>query len=904
MALSITCSGCDAVYPVGENLIGKTIRCKKCGEMMPVTAPSKSKPAIEIEVDEDDSPRRPAKARAEESDDDTPRRPSRRRDDDEEEEDETPKARSRRRSEDEDEEDDDRPRRGRGRSRDEDAPKSKKPLLIGGLLALVLIGGGLGAAALSGVFDGNTDDNAPLAANANVKDPATTPNPVPNPTPNPTPTPKPNPSNTNTAKPPTPPAPMPNVTPMPPTPAPAPMTTATSVDRNPPSTTPMPMKNEPPVAIGRGTAGTSRNPSGLSDAEYFNGNIPDHKMRQATRASVFIKCETDFGSGEGSGWFGVEEGLVFTNAHVLSMKSPNSKEPKKLTFYLNAGTPDQREIPHAKLKILAVDRDIDLAVIQVIGTPDLPSPLKVKPSSELKLGQNVFTIGYPLGYLLSAVAGGSGKEPEVSARKTSYFGLASNEYGQPRSVKLESGANPGNSGGAVIDANAEVVGVVVAGTNGGSRSGNFITLCVPTEYVNGLVAGRVSTIEYGTPYRDKGKIRVPVTAQVLNPLKKTIEVKARTWIGDINAKYRAPGGFRPTGEPNDADESTVELTYNPATNTAKGELVYNEAPTGRTYWVQPYYSNVFTSYSLPGIKVPMSGPPVERIPANLVSNPKQGSRRAVTLSNSSDLTESHEGEGESKDEKTKLTTTLKLNETVEKPDNTDQIQSAKLRLRFESINLGIEALGGAIKQDIISKKNQEQLNSLIKVAEAYGLLNRFGEMYKYTIGVRGAADPLFTFLVNTMAGDALEALQATSLPMPNRQVNPGETWTSTKDMRFYIISGPTTLTPDAGGKVSVRQPKPREFKYRDMVTYTYLGVRERNGRKEAVVQVEGKSIQAPGSKQTVSGSVKGLAWVEIDTGVVVEATISKEFEFDTSSEGVKKHISGENEYKITRGAAQ
>ena len=81
-------------------------------------------------------------------------------------------------------------------------------------------------------------------------------------------------------------------------------------------------------------------------------------------------------------------------------------------------------------------------------------------------------------------------------------------------------------------------------------------------------------------------------------------------------------------------------------------------------------------------------------------------------------------------------------------------------------------------------------------------------------------------------------------------------------------------------------------------------VRERNGRKEAVVQVEGKSIQAPGSKQTVSGSVKGLAWVEIDTGVVVEATISKEFEFDTSSEGVKKHISGENEYKITRGAAQ
>ncbi len=901
MALSITCSGCDAVYPVGEALIGKTIRCKKCGEMMPVTAPSKSKPAIALD-DEEAAPRRPARARAEESDDDAPRRPMRRRDEEEEDEEvEAPKARSRRRSEDDDE-DNDRPRRGR--NRDEDAPKSKKPLLIAGLLALVLIGGGAGAAAMFGAFDGDGDDDKKsVAANVNGDGSpvSTTPLPAPNPTPSNAKT---TPANTNTAKS-TPPTPAPNPAPMPmTTPATTPMPTPTSAERNPPAPAPMPMTNDPGPSFSRGTGGTSRNPSGLTDAEYFNGNIPDLKMKQATRASVFIKCETDLGAGTGSGWFGVEDGIVFTNAHVLMMKSPNSPEPKKLTFFLNAGTPDQREIPHSKLKILAVDREIDLAVIQVIGTPDLPSPLKVKPSSELKLGQNVFTIGYPLGYTLSAVAGRSAKEPEVSARKTSYFGLASNEYGQPRRVKLESGANPGNSGGAVIDANAEVVGVVVEGTNGGSRSGNFITLCVPTEYVNGLVAGRVSTIDYGTPYRDKGKIRVPVTAQVLNPLKKTIEVKARAWIGDVNAKYRPPGGFRPTGEANDADESVVDLKFDPATNTAKGELVYNEAPTGRTYWVQPYYSNVFTSYSLPGIKVPMSGPPVERVPANLTSNPKQGSRRAVTLSNSSDLTESHEGEGESKDEKTKLTTTLKLNETVEKPDNTDQIQSAKLRLKFESINLGVEALGGAIREDIISKKNQEQLNALIKVAEAYGLLNRFGEMYKYTIGVRGVADPLFSFLVNTMAGDALEALQATSLPMPNRQVNPGETWTSTKDMRLYIISGPTTLTPDAGGKVAVKQPKPREFKYRDMVTYTYLGVRERNGRKEAVVQVEGKSIQAPGSKQTVTGSVKGLAWVEIDTGVVVEATITKEFEFDTSGEGVKKRVTGENEFKITRGAAQ
>ena len=39
MAISITCPGCQSVYPVPETLAGKTIRCKKCGEMVAVSAP-------------------------------------------------------------------------------------------------------------------------------------------------------------------------------------------------------------------------------------------------------------------------------------------------------------------------------------------------------------------------------------------------------------------------------------------------------------------------------------------------------------------------------------------------------------------------------------------------------------------------------------------------------------------------------------------------------------------------------------------------------------------------------------------------------------------------------------------------------------------------------------------------
>ena len=129
MALSITCSGCDAVYPVGESLIGKTIRCKKCGEMMPVTAPSKSKPVIQIE-DEDEAPRKPSRRREEAEVAESPRKSARRREEAEEDE-EAPKSRSKRRAAPVEDDDDVRPRRG---NREPAGQKSKMPLILGGLL--------------------------------------------------------------------------------------------------------------------------------------------------------------------------------------------------------------------------------------------------------------------------------------------------------------------------------------------------------------------------------------------------------------------------------------------------------------------------------------------------------------------------------------------------------------------------------------------------------------------------------------------------------------------------------------------------------------------------------------------------------------------------------------------------
>lgn len=884
MALSVACPGCQAVYPVSESLIGKTIRCKKCGETMPVSAPTKAAAPAAAEIIEDDAPPpRSKSSRHRDEDDDEIDRPAakspRRRDPEDDEEVPTPKSKRRAVADEDDEDEDDRPSR-RGTK---DAPKSKAPLLIGGLVAIVLLGGGIAAAVMMSGDGDKPDTNNPQPVAVVNPEPKPDTTPKPEPTAKPTVTPKPDTTPKMVAK-------------VEPKDEPKAETKAEEAKPAPKledlKPTPTPTDN----GFSRGSRGSSSSSSNLSAQEYFNGNISELTMETSKKASVLIRVETDTGGGEGSGWFGVAPGLVFTNSHVLNMKSPNSPEPRKLTFFLNAGTPNQREIPHAKLKILAVDRDIDLAVIQIVGETDLPTPLKIKHSAELKLGQTVFTVGYPTGSTLSTIAG-SKKEPEVSVRKTSFIGTQTDDFGQLRVVKLESGITQGNSGGPVIDADGVVTAVVVAVTTQAAGIGQQIGLCIPTEYVEGLIAGRVASVEYGFPYKDKDKIRVPVTATVLNPMRKAIQVRARTWVGDATAKARTPGPAKPQPGNGDADAQDVELKYDEKTQKATGEVVYPVAPVGRTYWAQPYYTNAILTYAMPGLKIPVVGSPLDLIPANLTAAPKESARRIVTMSNSSSMTEDFEGEGQAKSEKTQIVRTLKVNEQVVKKDASDMRQLARLYFQFDSFNLSIEQNG--IKMGEISKREQDEFNKYIKLAKAYGLLNRFGEMYDYKVELSGINDPIAMLIVTNLSKGALDAMQATSIEMPNMTKNPGETWKSSKDVRLNLVSrGPAGLIGQPA------KPTVREYKYRDEVTYKYLGLSERDGRKEAVVEVEGKSVRGPGSKENVTGAVKGRVWVELDTGVVMKAEIEKDFEIDTSRDGQKKKLSSLNTFKLDRSAAQ
>ena len=104
MPISITCPGCESTHSVADELLGKTVKCKKCGELVEIRAPRVStvdKPATPSRTAVPVLPPKASPAKASES---------KRKDDEDEEEDRRPARRSRRRDDDDDD------RRGKKKS--------------------------------------------------------------------------------------------------------------------------------------------------------------------------------------------------------------------------------------------------------------------------------------------------------------------------------------------------------------------------------------------------------------------------------------------------------------------------------------------------------------------------------------------------------------------------------------------------------------------------------------------------------------------------------------------------------------------------------------------------------------------------------------------------------------------
>jgi S1-C subfamily serine protease len=178
----------------------------------------------------------------------------------------------------------------------------------------------------------------------------------------------------------------------------------------------------------------------------------------------------------GTGFIWDEAGDIVTNNHVVAGTS-------ELAVRLSSGAVVQADV-------VGTAPNYDIGVIRLRNPGQLPPPVTVGSSADLKVGQFAYAIGNPYGLDQSLTTG------VISALKRRLPTNAGHEISDV--IQTDAAVNPGNSGGPLLDSSGRVVGVNTAIISpSGSNAG--IGFAIPIDIVNRVVPQLIRTGHVPTP---------------------------------------------------------------------------------------------------------------------------------------------------------------------------------------------------------------------------------------------------------------------------------------------------------------------------------------------------------------------------------------------------------------------
>ena len=174
--------------------------------------------------------------------------------------------------------------------------------------------------------------------------------------------------------------------------------------------------------------------------------------------------------GEGSGFVVDTSGDIVTNQHVVDGAS-------SIVVRFKDGT-------QAKATVVGTDATTDLAVIRVHVASSKLHPLALGSSSSIQVGESVAAIGSPFG-LPSSITSGI-----VSA--TGRTITSPNNSSISGAIQTDAAINRGNSGGPLIDAHGNVIGVnaQIDSSTGGN---NGVGFAIPIDTVKQVTRQLISS---------------------------------------------------------------------------------------------------------------------------------------------------------------------------------------------------------------------------------------------------------------------------------------------------------------------------------------------------------------------------------------------------------------------------
>jgi len=200
---------------------------------------------------------------------------------------------------------------------------------------------------------------------------------------------------------------------------------------------------------------------------------PAIKAYQQVRGSIvrvtaigeLIAFDAHVHGSTGTGVVIVDRGVILTNLHVVANAS-------RVRVMFENGL-------EADAAVVSRHPENDLAVLQAQQVPDDLKAATLGAAKDLVEGEHVTAVGFPYGIGPSVSAG------VVSGLRRQYAS-PDGERHLSNLIQFDAAANPGSSGGPLVNAAGEVVGIVTAILSPGERPGfSGIAFAVPIETAAG-----------------------------------------------------------------------------------------------------------------------------------------------------------------------------------------------------------------------------------------------------------------------------------------------------------------------------------------------------------------------------------------------------------------------------------
>jgi S1-C subfamily serine protease len=167
----------------------------------------------------------------------------------------------------------------------------------------------------------------------------------------------------------------------------------------------------------------------------------------------------------GSGVVIIDKGVILTSLHVVSGAN-------RVRVQFEDGM-------EADATIISRQPEMDLAILQAKQVPDDLRAATLRSAKQLTEGEHVTAVGFPFGI------GPSVSHGVISGLKREYRAPAG-ERPLSNLIQFDAAANPGSSGGPLVNAAGEVIGIVTAILSTGEKPGfSGIGFAVPIEMAAG-----------------------------------------------------------------------------------------------------------------------------------------------------------------------------------------------------------------------------------------------------------------------------------------------------------------------------------------------------------------------------------------------------------------------------------